>query len=109
MEAVAVPQGVLQNEGDPFDKGEGPRNPLSPGSAKRRKFTIDYLLTEVFGSLTGVEWATPNFHLRLGLPRVIMDMLDVPSNSKNAAIKAHKAGGEYGPSRGIKAGPARRS
>ena len=65
----------------------------------------------VFGSPTEAEWAAPNFHLRLGLPRVIMDMPDAPSNSKDAVItamramgKAHEVGGEYGPSRGIKAG-----
>ena len=104
MKEVAVPQGMLQNGGIPFDKGEGPRNPLSPGSAKRRKYTIEYLFTEVFGSPTEAELAAPNSNLRLSLPRVIMDMLDVPSNSKNAAIKAHEAGGKYGPSRGIKAG-----
>ena len=110
MEAVVVPQGVLQHGGDPFDKGEGPRDPLSPGSAKRRKFAIEYLFT-VSGSPTEAEWAAPNSHLRLSLPRVIMDMLDAPSNSKDAAItgmramsKAREAGGEYGPSRGIKAG-----
>ena len=45
------------------------------------------------------------------LPRVIMGMLDVPSNSKDAAItamrarsKAHEAGSEYDLPRGIKAG-----
>ena len=116
MEAVFVPQGVIQNGGDPFDKGEGPRNPLSPGSAKRRKFTTEYLFTEVPGSPTEAEWAAPNFHLRLSLPRVIMGMLDVPNSSKDAVItavramsKAHEVEGEYGPSRGTKAGPARRS
>ena len=111
MEAVVVPQGVLQNGGDPFDKGEGPRDLLSPGSAKRRTLSTEYLFTEVFGSPTEAEWAAPNFHLHLSPPRVIMDMLDVPSNSKDAVItamramgKAHEMGGEYGPSRGIKAG-----
>jgi len=91
--------------------GEGQRDPLSPGSAKRRKFAIEYLFEEVFGSPKEAEWAAPNFHLRLSLPRVIMDMLDVPSSSKDAVItamwamsKAHEAGAEYDPSGGIKAG-----
>ena len=111
MEAVVVPQVVLQNRGYPTDKGEGPRDPLSPGSARRQKIAIECLFTQLFGSPTEAEWAAPNFHLRLGLPRVIMGMLDVPSNSKDAVItamramgKAHVAGGEYGPSKGIKAG-----
>jgi hypothetical protein len=30
--------------------GEDPRDPLSPGSAKRRKFAVEYLFSEVFGS-----------------------------------------------------------
>ena len=71
--------------------------------------------TGVFGSPTEAEWAALNFHLRLSLPRVIMDMPDVPSNSKDAVTtamramsKAREAVGEYGPSRGIKAGLARR-
>ena len=89
--------------------GEGVRGPLSLGSAKRRKFAIEYLFTEVFGSPTEAEWAAPNFHLRLSLPWIIMDMLDVSSNSKDAVItamramsKAHEAGVEYDPSGGIK-------
>ena len=90
--------------------GEGVRDPLSPGSAKRRKFTVEYLFSEVFGSPKEPEWAAPNFHLRLSLSRIIMDMLDVPSNSKEAVItamramsKAHEAGVEYDPSGEIKA------
>jgi len=69
------------------------------------------LFTEVFGSPTEAELAAPNSNLRLSLPRVIVGMLDAPSSSKDAAIttmkamiKAHEAGGKYGPSRGIKAG-----
>ena len=91
--------------------GEGVRDPLSPGSAKRRKFAVEYLFSEVFGSPKELEWAAPNFHLRLSLPRIIMDMLDVPSNSKEAVItamramiKAQEAGVEYDPSGEIKAG-----
>ena len=91
--------------------GEGVREPLSPGSAKRRKFAVEYLFTEVFGSPKEPEWAAPNFHLRLSLPRIIMDMLDVPRKSKEAVIiamramsKAHETGVEYDPSREIKAG-----
>ena len=91
--------------------GEGVRDPLKPGSAKRRKFAVQYLFTEVFGSPKEPEWAAPNFHLRLSLPRIIMDMLDVPSKSKEAVIiamramsKAHETGVEYDPSREIKAG-----
>lgn len=91
--------------------GEGVRDPLSPGSAKRRKFAVQFLFSEVFGSPKELEWAAPNFHLRLSLPRIIMDMLDVPSNSKEAVItamramiKAQEAGVEYDPSGEIKAG-----
>ena len=91
--------------------GEGVRDPLSPGSAKRRKFAVQFLFSEVFGSPKELEWAAPNFHLRLSLPRIIMDMLDVPSKSKEAVIiamramsKAHETGVEYDPSREIKAG-----
>jgi len=91
--------------------GEGPRDPLSPGSAKRRKIAVQYLFSEVFGSPKEREWAAPNFHLRLSLPRIIMDMLDVPSTSKEAVItamraisEAHEAGVEYDPSGEIKAG-----
>ena len=63
---------------------------------------VEFLSSEVFGSPKEPEWAAPNFHLRLSLPRIIMDMLDVPSNSKEAVItamramsKAHEAGVEY--------------
>ena len=91
--------------------GEGVRDPLSPGSAKRRKFAVQFLFSEVFGSPKELEWAAPNFHLRLSLPRIIMDMLDVPSNGKEAVItamramiKAQEAGVEYDPSGEIKAG-----
>ena len=90
---------------------EGPRDPLSPGSAKRRKHAVQYLFDEVFGSPNKVEWAVPDFHQRLSLPRIIMDMLDIPSNSKETVItgmramsEAHEAGVEYDPSAGIKAG-----
>ena len=72
---------------------------------------VEFLSSEVFGSPKEPEWAAPNFHLRLSLPRIIMDMLDVPSNSKEAVItamramsKAHEAGVEYDPSGEIKAG-----
>ena len=53
----------------------------------------------------------PNFHQRLSLPRILMDMLDISNSGKEATItamqamsEAHEAGGEYGPSRAIKAG-----
>jgi hypothetical protein len=89
----------------------GPRDPLSAGSAKRRKYAIQYLYDEVFGSPKEVEWAAPNFHQRLSLPRILMDMLDIPNSGKEATItamqamsEAHEAGGEYDPSRAIKAG-----
>ena len=39
--------------------GEGFRDPLSLGSAKRRKFAIGYLFKEVFGSPAEAEWAAP--------------------------------------------------
>ena len=72
---------------------------------------VEFLSSEVLGSPKEPEWAAPNFHLRLSLPRIIMDMLDFPRNSKEAVItamramsKAHEAGVEYDPSAGIKAG-----
>ena len=33
----------------------------------------------------------PNFHLRLSLPRVIMDMLIIPGTSKVGVVRAMKA------------------
>jgi len=55
--------------------------------------------------------AAPNFHLRLTLPRVIMDILNIPGTSKAGAITAMKAISdvreakkEYDPSAAIKAG-----
>ena len=71
--------------------GEGVRDPLSPGSAKRRRFSIEYLFTEVFGSPTKAEWAAPNSHLRLSLPRVTMGTLDVPGNGRDSATTAMRA------------------
>ena len=86
-------------------------DPLSPGSAKRRKFAIQFLYDEVFGSPKEAEWAAPNFHLRLSLPRILMDMLDIPNSGKEGVItamramsEAHETEGEYDPSAAIKAG-----
>jgi len=91
--------------------GAGPRDPLSPGSAKRRKFAIQFLYDEVFGSPKEAEWAAPNFHLRLSLPRILMDMLDIPNSGKEGVItamramsEAHETEGEYDPSAATKAG-----
>jgi hypothetical protein len=90
---------------------EGTRDPLSPGSAARRRHAIYYLFVEVFGAPKKEDWTAPNYHLRLSLPRVIMDMLIIPATSKAAVIttmeaisEAHEAGVEYDPSREIKAG-----
>ena len=95
-----------------WDRGdEGTRDALSPGSALRRRHAIHYLFVEVFGAPKEEEWAAPNFHLRLSLPRVIMDMLNIPATSKarvittmKAIIDAHEAKKEYDPSAAIKAG-----
>ena len=70
---------------------EGARAPLSPGSAVRRRHAIHYLFVEVFGTPDEEDWAAPNFHLRLSLSRVIMDMLNIPATSKAAVITAMKA------------------
>ena len=90
---------------------EGTRDALSPGSAARRRHAIHYLFVEVFGAPEEEDWAAPNFHLRLSLPRVIMDMLNIPATSKarvittmKAIIDAHEAKKEYDPSAAIKAG-----
>jgi hypothetical protein len=90
---------------------EGSRDPLSPGSAASRRHVIYYLFVLVFGAPKKEDWAAPNFHLRLSLPRVIMDMLNIPATSKAAVITtteaisdAHKAKKEYDPSAAIKAG-----
>ena len=90
---------------------EGARAPLSPGSAVRRRHAIHYLFVEVFGAPDEEDWAAPNFHLRLSLPRVIMDMLNIPATSKAAVITAMKAIGDahrakkkYDPSASIKVG-----
>ena len=87
------------------------RAPLSPGSDVRRRHAIHYLFVEVFGAPDEEDWAAPNFHLRLSLPRVIMDMLNIPATSKTAVIAAMKAIGDvhqakkkYDPSAAIKAG-----
>ena len=39
-----------------------------------------YLHTGVLGLPTEAGWGAPNSHLRLSLPQIIMDMLDVPSS-----------------------------
>ena len=95
-----------------WDRGDkGTRDALSPGSAARRRHAIHYVFVEVFGAPEEEEWAAPNFHLRLSLPRVIMNMLNIPATSKaraittlKAIIDAHEAKKEYGPSAAIKAG-----
>ena len=95
-----------------WDRGdEGTRDALSPGSAARRRHAIHYVFVEVFGAPEEEDWAAPNFHLRLSLPRVIMDMLNIPATSKarvittmKAIIDAHEAKKEYDPSAAIKAG-----
>ena len=95
-----------------WDRGdEGTRDALSPGSAARRRHAIHYFFVEVFGAPEEEDWAAPNFHLRLSLPRVIMDMLNIPATSKarvittmKAIIDAHEAKKEYDPSAAIKAG-----
>jgi hypothetical protein len=54
-----------------WDRGsEFQRDPLSAGSAKRRKYSIQYLYDEVFGSPEDAEWAAPSFHPRLSGTRV---------------------------------------
>jgi hypothetical protein len=89
---------------------EGTRGPLSPGSAARRRHAVHYLFAEIFGAPKKEDWTAPNFHLRLSLPRVIMDMLNIPATSKAAVITAieaisdaREAKKEYGPSASIKA------
>jgi hypothetical protein len=69
------------------------------------------LFAEVFGAPKEEDWAAPNFHLRLSLPRVIIDMLSIPAPSKAAFITtteaisdAREAKKEYGPSAAIEAG-----
>ena len=91
--------------------GEVARDTLSPGSAALRRNAIHYFLVEVFGAPEKEDWKTPNFHERISLPRVIMGMLDIPANSKEAAIAAmeaisdaHQAKKDYDPSAAIKAG-----
>ena len=66
---------------------------------------------EIFGAPKEGDWAAPNSHLRLSLPRVIMDMLNIPATCKarvittmKAIIDAHKAKREYDPSAAIKSG-----
>ena len=83
----------------------------SAGSAKRRKYAAQYLYDEVFGSPKEAEWGAPELPPRLSLPRILMDMLDIPNSGKEATItamqtmsEAHKAGSEYDPSGAIKAG-----
>ena len=49
----------------------GPRDPLSAGSTKRRKYAIHYLYDEVFGSPKEAKSA----------PRILMDMLDCDSET----------------------------
>ena len=73
---------------------EGARAPLSPSSAVRRRHAIHYLFVEVCGAPDEEDWATPSFYLRLSLPRVIMDMLNIPATSKAAVITAMKAIGD---------------
>jgi hypothetical protein len=59
--------------------------------------------------------AAPNFHLRLSLPKVIMDMLNIPTTSK-AAVGGHQSGarrqdpdrGLHAPSRGTPVGSSAR-
>jgi hypothetical protein len=69
------------------------------------------LFAEVFGAPNEGDWAAPNFHLRLPLLRVIMDIINIPTTSKAADITtmeaisdAHEEKKEYGPSAAIKAG-----
>jgi hypothetical protein len=95
---------------------EGTRDALSPGSAARRQYAIHYFFAEVFGAPKEEDWAAPNFHLRLSLPRVIMDMLSLPATSKAAVITAmeavsdaREAKQECNPPAAIKAGAAPRS
>jgi len=95
-----------------WDRGdEGTRDALSPGSAARRRHAVRYLFVEAFGAPDEEDWAAPNVHLRLSLPRVIMDMLNIPGTSTAGVIMAmkaisdaHEAKKEYGPSAAIKAG-----
>jgi len=70
---------------------EGAREALSPGSAARCRNAIHYFLAEVFGAPKEGGWAAPNFHLRLSLLRVIMDMLGITATSKAAVIMAAEA------------------
>ena len=90
---------------------EGARDRLGPGSARSRKYAIEYLFLEVFGAAEESEWPAPCFHLRMGLPRVIMCMLNIPASAKEEVVKimreisaSHKAGTKYDPSTKIKAG-----
>ena len=90
---------------------EGTRDALGPGSAARRWHAIHFLFVEVFGAPKEGDWAAPDFYLRLSLPRVIVDMLDIPATSKAGVITtlkatsdAHEAKKEYDPSAAIKVG-----
>jgi hypothetical protein len=90
---------------------EGKRDPLSAGSAARRRHATHYLFVEVFGAPKKADLAAPNFDLRLSLPRVVMDMLNIPATSKAAVITtmeaisdAHEAKKDYGPSAANKTG-----
>ena len=70
---------------------EGKRDPLSAGSAARRRHATHYLFVEVFGAPKKADLAAPNFDLRLSLPRVVMDMLNIPATSKAAVITTIEA------------------
>jgi hypothetical protein len=49
------------------------------------------LFAEVFGAPKKKDWAAPNFHLRLSLPRVVMDMLHIPATSTAVVITTMEA------------------
>jgi len=53
----------------------GPSGPLSKGSAKLRKFAIEFLLVEQFGLPIEEEWG--QFHPKPSLPTLIMGMLNI--------------------------------
>ena len=65
-----------------WDRGnEGTRDALGLGPAARRRHAIHHLFVEVFGTPKEEDWAALDFHQRLLLPRVVIDMPTTPGTS----------------------------
>ena len=100
------------------DKGgaSSSTSPLGGGMSNARKYAIQYLYVEQFGTAPEEEWGEGEFHPTSSLPTLIMRLLNIPDGSRASVVKAmrdiheaHEAGELYDPSKDVKGGRGRKA